>query len=878
MFWYVEFVEQSILYLHQMFTTTNGDSSIQLKVFEKFTDPSSFTQMVSRLMVTEIRRRASNKTTESASIAIVEFLEISPTVTSPVGGDNKKGWILLSTLNILVSFQSAHLISIMTSNSLASTLVKCLYLFFDLPPPNASEESRSSDQSDCLSQTERRQLLQKVFSQLLSRLCSSPSALTDLTKKDDLLLLFNAVTSHCPEHNFIWRQTASDVIITMAKHGNVNVEYLHSKNCIGLFMENVHRIFELGTTKHRDIILMYATFVHFLYEYTGTVTINSMVQVLLDDFGASFGYQFIVDFALKMEQQTENDADISELLQLTQQFTKIGLNIIKPRPLSVNNVFIIDQFQVPRPSKNSVKNLKAFNIIVSLWTRCKQDRTQRVILDTILAIYKEDKANYFILEGQNTLSSLAEKLEEKSDGIQLQYYGLLKYVVFELNYVPCKELISVGIVLKRRFSDSSMLGCLQLLYEIANYNGVFRDVFREIGLLDIICSLYCFCIQLILTQDLDCKITIFNSLIELLITVLAGNAPNCTIFHECGASKQTFTLVAHQSNGENGDDRLKSLHKRCFVVIQHLILANVNEDNLAQLLMLLHMDRDACGANVQNMFNLKLSALKTLTIVLSENHKIRALFRKSGGFVSVMSVIVHMENGLVGSGMEGKQRGHAKRVWDILRCIFATLMTAMRFEPANAKYFSQEICFPSLTDSLRLLGCFSDTPWSFKQDDDDDGSIDKYEALFHQVNLGEVQFDKLTRLECACLLMRLIYEMAIDCLDRSKSGSAEDQASVAPNHLSNVPCIVYPCTVVSMIQLIQFIPSSRLCTYLLDQISSLLMLDRNVQTLCELNLVQELLTGAYVGAFLNENHPLHGRLMAMFERLSCHHIHSKSLR
>lgn len=51
----------------------------------------------SKLMVTEIRRRASNQSTEAASCAIVRFLEIDSCEES------SNGWMLLSTLNLLAA-------------------------------------------------------------------------------------------------------------------------------------------------------------------------------------------------------------------------------------------------------------------------------------------------------------------------------------------------------------------------------------------------------------------------------------------------------------------------------------------------------------------------------------------------------------------------------------------------------------------------------------------------------------------------------------------------------------------------------------------------------------------------------------------------------
>ncbi len=54
---------------------------------------------------------------------------------------------------------------VMTSSSVPSTLVKCLYLFFDLPPLDEADEDSTKTESE-FSPKERRILLQKMFIQV----------------------------------------------------------------------------------------------------------------------------------------------------------------------------------------------------------------------------------------------------------------------------------------------------------------------------------------------------------------------------------------------------------------------------------------------------------------------------------------------------------------------------------------------------------------------------------------------------------------------------------------------------------------------------------------------------------------------------------------
>ena len=132
----------------------------------------------------------------------------------------------------------SSLLQIMTNASLPSTLVKCLYLFFDLPaldasgdPTETSEESGAGASCHNYSAKERRLLLQKMFIQVLLKLCTYQPAVEELARKDDLTLLFSAVTSECPSHNVMWRKTSADILLTISRHSLSQpvVSYLHGE-------------------------------------------------------------------------------------------------------------------------------------------------------------------------------------------------------------------------------------------------------------------------------------------------------------------------------------------------------------------------------------------------------------------------------------------------------------------------------------------------------------------------------------------------------------------------------------------------------------------------------------------------------------------------
>ena len=105
---------------------------------------------------------------DAASCAIVKFLEIESTE------EQSNGWMLLSTINLL-SMGAGSLIDCMTVCALPSTLVKCLYLFFDLPDVSANGDGL---ETGCeFTPRERRVLLQKVFVQVMGWIAAVKSTL-----------------------------------------------------------------------------------------------------------------------------------------------------------------------------------------------------------------------------------------------------------------------------------------------------------------------------------------------------------------------------------------------------------------------------------------------------------------------------------------------------------------------------------------------------------------------------------------------------------------------------------------------------------------------------------------------------------------------------
>lgn len=185
---------------------------------EKFGDVCQFAAHVSRLMVNEIRRRAANRSNEAASKAMMEFLSCDS------GEETASGWNLLNTLNIL-SDGDTPVVECMVAASLPSNMVKCIYLFYDLPLPEKTKDKSVEELQD------EGNIVQKVYGQVMVKLCNHSATARELVHTDDLSLLFTAISCSCEKQNIPWRSCVSEVLMTLTRHGldrNV-VNYIHGE-------------------------------------------------------------------------------------------------------------------------------------------------------------------------------------------------------------------------------------------------------------------------------------------------------------------------------------------------------------------------------------------------------------------------------------------------------------------------------------------------------------------------------------------------------------------------------------------------------------------------------------------------------------------------
>lgn len=149
---------------------------------------------------------------------------------------------------------------------------------------------------------------------------------------------------------------------------------------------------------------------------------------------------------------------------------------------------LFDLLPLPAILGHSVRNIQAFSVLQNAFLKAKTSYLAQIILDAITNIYMADSANYFILESQHTLSQFAEKIS-KIPEVQTKYFEMLEFVIFSLNYIPCKELISVSILLKSSTLYQCSIVAMKTLLKFTRHDYIFKDVFREVGLLEVMVNI-----------------------------------------------------------------------------------------------------------------------------------------------------------------------------------------------------------------------------------------------------------------------------------------------------------------------------------------------------------------------------------------------------
>ncbi|ULT96044.1 hypothetical protein L3Y34_004591 [Caenorhabditis briggsae] len=861
----------------------------------EFKEVVHFATFLCSVLVKEVRQRAASTGTIEAAQSIAEFLR---------PGTDLKGFSILDAIRFLLSSDDEVMIDAACKVSLPSTLVKTIYLFFDLPnvatvTPENSESSSESEDSIRINNEK----LFDMISQIMEGLCKFKCVSEELVRKDDLLLLFVGTTSQVADANNCWRKLCSRLLEVIADKSITNavIKYVIVKKCVRIFVKNLS---SAPATSHSDSqktaesIICLACFLK-----------NSayLTDQLLDEFYEADGYTVIKDFLLRNEADNEI---VRNILIMTISLVNSGKFEITPQYTS--GLVQLPSFQLPIPAGNglSVRNLNAFALLYHVFLESSSEATSCTVIDILHSIYTCDPANYFILDREYPLSIFIDQLERKQHSVRVKLLELVEFAVFQLNHIPCRELISLCVLLKTEISAGKTAMCtiiVQMCFKLITVDAIIKDAFREVGLLDALCYIIRRMYEMYeksgqassftatstnsRTQD-QLKLSLLTT--DLLTIIIKNNTENGKLFTECFGAKLLVEIVCEVN--EEWRSSLLQLVKQLLIVApsdQYIVhLVNTLQDRIPI-------------ENLEVMFSL----LKALLGVVRESHKVRIQFRKSGGFLALSALLLGLEKRFadVQQRDDGRIPMEHCQMLEFVHIIFKVFTLSMRFEPSNAKYFSTEITWDSITSLLRLTCIFNESTvisieepeWKTLTHTDLASEILACHEVFRlddSIEAGNVPKGMPFSIYFGCYVCRLIFNMALDNYEKMTTDIRwnDDRASLEESIVSwTSSLLVHPGAIISMLCLLPSISSSPSSTsspspeatkwtvaaqyYVSLLLKAILKSERNQQIMCQVDMPKHLLRIAGK-LFLIENHVLLQSFYYLLERLSYQSLTPNQLR
>ncbi|KAH9280985.1 WD repeat and FYVE domain-containing protein 3 [Echinococcus granulosus] len=912
-------------------------SSTFQDIFEYFSDVHIFCAFVSSLFVKEIRIRAIDQTSEDGSKLIADFLEdglsdslgLIEASTSPPFSQVPIGNLLLLTLEKLSC--SASLLECMSAAGVPSTLVKCLYIFLDLPAVSNPDALKD------------RMHLQHKFTQLLQHVCLSSVAVEEMTSTDALRHLLSAAVDPCQSANAFWRKSSCTILTTLAQNCLTPhvVQYIHDAGCITDYVERLKQI----QLPKADSIEAFISLFQILSESSSTTS------QLLDDFHAAGGYNIITDYLLKYELEEGEEAHFfcHRLTRLLGDLIYVGSKELRAKNSAIVEVFQLPGFRlnVPKAKGEVIRNIRAIDTLQVTFVQARSAYLCNELLERVRDLFERSPGNYFILDKHNLISSITEVIATKPDSVQGTFFDVFASLIEHLCYVPLQEISSVALLLRNCKYPTCLQYAFSCLLRLILTFPTMKEFYRNVGILEVTTQHLERCTDTMfrspdatsgVTTSTVRKISIYDvidqavetPLVDLLITILRlltaavyQSAPDILVVSNLKGVHCVLTrLLPNLSLPPR-------VVKHALGLLYEVLVVSPMEDQLLGLLDVLP------SANI----SLRIEVLRLLCNVLRDSHRCRTIFRKCNGSVRIIHQLVLLNGCLLPDDELETALGvdRKRQLTLLIKGVIAVLTIAMKFEPASAKHFVVELQFESLEQALRLLGCFNKetviytAPTSAGSPNCQSASFDDSTvtsnggdsageispnldncllATFRLAFLKPSVLEQATKMDQfadiptalldVCLIFRYLIGMALDEFDRTSLDADQNvldsEAKGSNGRLfSSPPSIVHTGAVLTILRLIPAIvqiqgykaATLNLQYFSLELLNAVIESERSQQLLCgggitdpgvgSMGMPRTLLVH-FRPALASSQHPLHAPVATLFSLLAAQSLTPRDFR
>ncbi|KAI8602080.1 hypothetical protein EDD21DRAFT_372860 [Dissophora ornata] len=382
------------------------------------------------------------------------------------------------------------------------------------------------------------------------------------------------------------------------------------------------------------------------------------------------------------------------------------------------------------------------------------------VFATLLSIIRDHPMNYFLLERLNILSYAIERLDSYHPELQSSVMELFTYVLKDLNYVPFRDLVILSIHFQGTSSPRTTALVCDTVASLLQTSPGFKDVLREVGLIDMFCNMLEE-LSVVLREtfgspQFNNRISVidfgkafkpgeskprkygievvhhFNSMMGCLVELLRGSKSNIALFQSTFRG-DLFSLL-HYNETRDGILRVVVVlvveSYRFFLEDKEASSTksprNSSSGSLAQKTLSAPYQLTQLCEILQSLnrydFKMKMAILNALNEVFLECSELKDVFREGGGYVSIVSLLIRLEDAyqvidkfeqLNQPKRRQRRDSHTNEriptkadMLELLTNVFAVLSESMRDHPGNSSYFEEHIGFGSLADALQLTGVF----------------------------------------------------------------------------------------------------------------------------------------------------------------------------
>ncbi|KAG0046041.1 hypothetical protein BGZ83_008753 [Gryganskiella cystojenkinii] len=750
----------------QLFASIFGRQVSGQQVSESIHDIKAFSAMASAQVIEAIQSvEKQSLPRKRASIEYMKALRRSETFNA------------LKTIDIL-SKAPDNVLTILAQQGVHAGLLKVFLNFVEFP---------SQDFEDPQPQSVASILVVSTLTNALKKLLWRKPVISVLIENDDFYEMFEALVIQRssnlggdPAELYIWKARVMDVLDFVVETTETDVmPYLHSKQCAKLLSDALSEYLVDGSidSVHREEGILILRIIVKLIKKS-----SLMSSVLLDDFKANKIYETLAMLLVSPPFDEDMLTFKYTIISLIEELVFIDKEALAPP--EEGTPYQHHDFTLPVVGPEHagavVRNMEACQVLVTALLypdisamtllppgnkdqEAPPNQFSLTVFATLLSIIRDHPMNYFLLERLNILSYAIERLDTYHPDLQSSVMELFTFVLKDLNYVPFRDLVILSIHFQGTSSPRTTALVCDTVASLLQTSPGFKDVLREVGLIDMFCNMLEE-LSIVLREtfgspSFNNRLSVidfgkaftpgvskprkygievvhhFNSIMGCLVELLRGSRNNIALFQSTFRG-DLFSLL-HYNETRDGILRIIIV----LVVESYRFFLEDKESSVVRsppstssssqgpkLLSAPYQLTQLCEI-LQSLnrydFKMKMAILNALNEVFLECPELKDVFREGGGYVSIVSLLIRLEDAYSVIDKfdkldlpRRKQRRDPQTderiptkddMMELFTKVFSVLSESMRDHPGNSSYFEEHIGFGSLADALQLTGVFGPT-------------------------------------------------------------------------------------------------------------------------------------------------------------------------